>query len=106
MNPLTLPFYAPLVFPQGSDLPSHSEYRILHPDDDDAGSTSSLPRSRQWSSIDLKFRKALPDTYYLRRKTYRAVVLEMCVSVVELDGIECAKERRRLGRTVGRAEEA
>ncbi|KAK4699944.1 protein NUD1, partial [Phenoliferia sp. Uapishka_3] len=99
-NPLTLPFYAPLVLQQGDDLPPHSDYRIIHPDDDAGEDSNGVPRSRQWSAIDHKFRKSLPDTYYLRRKTYRAIILETCPGVMELDGIECSKERRRLDKAV------
>lgn len=91
MNPLTLALYAPLVLQQGADLPPHEEYRILHPEDDDG-----VPRSKQWAAIDSKFKRALPDQFDLRRKTYRAVILESCPAVVELDGIECSRERRRL----------
>ncbi|KAL8290415.1 hypothetical protein RQP46_002673 [Phenoliferia psychrophenolica] len=103
MNPLTLAFYAPLVLQQGPDLPPHSDYRILHPEDDltpahgdgerDGG--DGMPRSRQWSAIDHKFRKQLPDKYDLRRRTYREVLMETCPRLVELDGLAVGKERRR-----------
>ena len=93
MNPLTLAFYAPLILQSGPTLPPHSDYRILHPSDDNA--SSEIPRSSQWSAIDSKFRRNLPDEFGLRRKTYRAVVIDVCALLVELDGIECERERRR-----------
>ncbi|KAM0751427.1 hypothetical protein T439DRAFT_380394 [Meredithblackwellia eburnea MCA 4105] len=98
MNPLTLPFYAPLVLQQGSDLPPHSDYRILHPEDDQESTNTNtdIPRSRQWAAIDQKFRKALPDPFYLRRKTYRTVLMKACESLVELDGLEMGRERKKL----------
>ncbi|KAI5475630.1 leucine-rich repeat protein [Pseudohyphozyma bogoriensis] len=95
MNPLTLAFYPPLVLQQGDDLPPHSEYRILHPADD-----NQIARSRQWSAIDHKFRKALPDAFYLKRMSYRALVLQVVPTLVSLDGIECAKERPKLAKAM------
>jgi protein NUD1 len=90
MNPLTLPFYSPFVSPPSALLPSHSEHQILHPDDDDAPSSPA-----DWPAIDAKFRKSLPDDWYSKRATYRAVILQTVPSLLKLDGLLVAKERAR-----------
>lgn len=94
MNPFTLPFYPPLILQHPSEiLAPHSEYQILHPHDD--------PASHHWPSVDSKFRKNLPDLWYFKRMTYRAVLMETSKSLISLDGIECAKERPRLAKMLG-----
>ncbi|ORY73857.1 hypothetical protein BCR35DRAFT_293569 [Leucosporidium creatinivorum] len=96
MNALTLPFYPPFVSPPSALLPSHSEHHILHPDDDEAPSSSPA----DWPAIDSKFRKSLPDEWYSKRATYRAVILQTVPSLLRLDGLLVAKERPRLARVV------
>lgn len=95
MNPLTLPFYPPFVAAPNvtSILPSHSEHQILHPED---GSDAEP----QWPAIDAKFRKALSDEWYAKRTTYRAVLLQTCPSMLNLDGLPCAKERPKMARVM------
>ncbi|KPV72496.1 uncharacterized protein RHOBADRAFT_39560 [Rhodotorula graminis WP1] len=105
MNPFTLAFYPPLVPPSGSLLPSHTEHRILHPDDlPTALSASTLAdpatHSSAWQALDVKFRRALPDAWYRRRAAYRAVVMQAAPTLERLDGVDCAKDRPRLARTV------
>lgn len=93
MNPLTLAFYPPLVM-QDSDeaIPPHADYPIIHPAED-----GPEARSRQWHAIDHRFRKSLPDAFYLKRMTYRALLLEAVPSLECLDGIPCtARERAKL----------
>lgn len=90
MNPFTLPFYPPLILQHSSEiLAPHSEYQILHPDDDSLDN----PSSHHWPAVDQKFRKALPDLWYFKRMTYRAVLMETSKSLICLDGIDCSKER-------------
>lgn len=93
LNPFTLPFYPPLILQDHSEIVApHSEYQILHPDDDSV----SNPTSHHWPAVDQKFRKALPDLWYFKRMTYRAVMLESAKNLVTLDGIDCKQERNRL----------
>lgn len=82
-----------LVQTPNNVVASHSEYQILHPDDDDPTPTRL---SSQWTAVDRKFRKALPDAWYYKRMTYRAVLLESAKSLMQLDGVECSKERLKL----------
>lgn len=97
MNPLTLAYYPPLMIQLADSLPPHADYQILHPDDDQG----AVAKSSQWTAVDRKFRKALPDAWYFKRMTYRAVLLQVVPTLVSLDGIDCAKERPRLAKTLG-----
>lgn len=97
MNPLTLAYYPPLMIQPADSLPPHADYQILHPDDDQG----AVAKSSQWTAVDRKFRKALPDAWYFKRMTYRAVLLQVVPTLVSLDGIDCAKERPRLAKTLG-----
>lgn len=99
MNPLTLAYYPPLLLQSvstASALPSHSEYQILHPDDDDHPARSSL-RSQSWECIDHKFKKALPDEWLFKRLSYRSVILKSCPTVMNLDGIQVTEKERVAG---------
>ncbi|GAA5943956.1 hypothetical protein JCM10213_009043 [Rhodosporidiobolus nylandii] len=103
MNPFTLAFYPPLVPSSDGLLPSHSEHRILHPDDlpssvSPASVSDPSTSSKAWQTLDTKFRRALPDEWYHKRAAYRAVVLQSAPALVRLDGIDCAKERPKLAR--------
>ncbi|GAA5985359.1 hypothetical protein JCM11641_006376 [Rhodosporidiobolus odoratus] len=103
MNPFTLAFYPPLVPSSDGLLPSHSEHRILHPDDlPSSASPSSLvdpsTSSKAWQALDTKFRRALPDEWYHKRAAYRAVVLQSAPALVRLDGIDCGRERPKLAK--------
>lgn len=87
MNPSTLGFYPPLLVEDATDdgVP-HATYRIV---------SSRAP----WSDVDTKFRKSLPNEYYLRRATYRAVLLHTCPRLRLLDGLLVSKaDRVRMGK--------
>jgi hypothetical protein len=109
MNPCTLAFYPPhLVQDDGDTAPRHADYKILHPDDyalaksakkspnrHHSGSSSSSPSCiAGWVEVDAKFRRALPDSWYLRRMAYRALILETCPSLRMLDGLPVGKNER------------
>ena len=103
MNPLTLSFYPPFTSPPTTYLPPHAEHQILHPDagqllpSGDGGDDGA----RSWSAIDTRFKRALPDEYYCRRATYRAVLLQVVPTLRRLDGLECGtKERAKLSKVV------
>ncbi|KAM0790169.1 hypothetical protein ACM66B_005488 [Microbotryomycetes sp. NB124-2] len=96
MNPLTLPFYPPFISPPSVAMPSHAEHQILHPDDE----PTRLVEPRDWSAIDKKFRRTLPDEYYFKRASYRAVVLHSVPSLLQLDGLCLDKERPKLARVI------
>jgi hypothetical protein len=93
MNPLTLSFYPPLLVPPPSSTP-HADDRIVSPVD------SSPSPSQLWTLTDRKFRKALPKKWYFKRMTYRAIILQMVPSLIELDGVGCAGERPRIRKTL------
>ncbi|KAK4046693.1 Protein nud1 [Microbotryomycetes sp. JL201] len=94
MNPLTLAFYPPFISPPSVAMPSHAEHQILHPDDE----PSPLIEPANWPSIDKKFRRTLPDRYYFKRASYRAVVLHSVPTLVQLDGLNLDRERPKLAR--------
>lgn len=103
MNPFTLPFYPPLVM-QADDAAPHSTYAILHPDDLPSAPTSSLAEGAKtasssqaslWAKLDRKYRKSLPDTWYFKRTTYRAVMWHIAPTLVELDGVGCGERERQ-----------
>lgn len=83
LNPATLGFYPPLLVDDSAidDGAPHSQYRIL-------------PSRASWSEVDAKFRRALPNAYYLKRATYRAVILHSCPRLRVLDGLPVAKADR------------
>ncbi|GAA6015309.1 hypothetical protein JCM11491_001007 [Sporobolomyces phaffii] len=108
MNPITLAFYPPLGPATDSLLPSHSQHQILHPDSLPAPTTSSTSldtRSTDFNSLDQKFRRALPDEWYFRRSAYRAALMHALPGLVRLDGIDCARERKKLSKVVDRLKE-
>jgi len=111
MNPITLAFYPPLGPVTDSLLPSHREHRILHPDSLPSSSavatTSTLP---DFTALDSKFRKSLPDEWYFKRSAYRAALMHAVPSLIKLDGIDCTRERKKVRKVIeklrGRSEEA
>ena len=104
MNPLTLPFYPPILETQES-LPSHQAHRILHPDDQSNDPVSvrtnviPLPSHpvQNWSLLDKKFKASLPAQWLLKRTAYQAVLSQAVPKLIELDGqILGNRERRKL----------
>lgn len=100
MNPLTLSFYPPFTSPPTTLLPSHAEHQILHPDDEKGATVEGTGRSSSWTAIDKRFRRALPDEYYFKRASYRAVLLQVVPTLRRLDGVDCSKERPKLSRVL------
>lgn len=104
MNPLTLSFYPPFTSPPTAILPPHAEHQILHPDDKDENEGTikgAEGEGRAWSAIDSRFRRALPNEYYRKRSTYRAIMLQVVPTLRKLDGLECGvKERAKLAKVV------
>lgn len=108
MNPFNSPFYAPLLAEVNGAMadqgPHMSQYEII-------ASTPRLPGSKLWASMDERFRKALPNEFYLRRTTYRALVIGTNVRLKLLDGLsvdeperkKMAKFLRGLGRKLERS---
>ena len=99
MNPLTLAFYPPFITPPSVLLPSHAEHQIVHPDDE---AVPLALEPRDWPIVDRKFRRALPDEYYFRRASYRAILLQSVPSLVQLDGLDVERERPRLEQVLDR----
>lgn len=108
MNPLTLPFYPPLVPAADSLVPAHAEHQIIYPEPASskavqAGSRVTPAKSTpSWLTLDTKFRRALPDDWYHRRAAYRAVVVQSVPSLRRLDGIDVTKERSRISQKLER----
>ena len=111
MNPLTLSFYPPYVTPSHEILPNHAQHQILHPETLSTNATkltsyaqtdTSAKDSPDWNQIDKKFRRALPDEWYNKRASYRAIIMSVCPQLIKLDGVECERERVKLGKTMAK----
>ncbi|GAA5874446.1 hypothetical protein JCM1840_000783 [Sporobolomyces johnsonii] len=112
MNPFTLALYPPLGPTSSTLVPSHHEHRILHPSSLPSPSPPpSPPRApvptpstgSDYLALDTKFRRALPDAWYFKRKAYRAAVLEAVPGLAKLDGVDVgAKERKGVGKVLER----
>lgn len=110
MNPITLAFYPPLGPVTDSLLPSHREHRILHPDSLPSSSSSSSSTTTttfatsstapDFTTLDSKFRKALPDEWYFKRSAYRAALMHAVPSLIKLDGIDCTRERKKVRKVI------
>jgi hypothetical protein len=103
MNPCTLAFYPPhLVQDDESAAPLHADYKILHPDverDEEEGEGQGQGEGRRrwtaaWKDVDAKFRRALPDAWYMRRMAYRALILQTCAGIRMLDGLQVGRRER------------
>ncbi|KAK4048161.1 Protein nud1 [Microbotryomycetes sp. JL221] len=97
MNPLTLSFYPPFISPPTVVLPCHAEHQIVHPD---AERVVRSKEPHEWPAIDKKFRRTLPDLYFFKRASYRAVVLDAVPSLLQLDGLHLDKERPKLAKVI------
>ncbi|GAA94312.1 hypothetical protein E5Q_00961 [Mixia osmundae IAM 14324] len=54
-----------------------------------------------WQTADARYRKTLPDIYYVKRMTYRAAILQTCPRMDRLDNLPVsATERTKLERLV------
>ncbi|KAA1088351.1 hypothetical protein PGT21_003444 [Puccinia graminis f. sp. tritici] len=110
-NPLCSSFYPPLLLSStpssavasgstdryGDTAPHLNQYQIVNKDHED-----------DWHSIDDRFRKSLPNEFYLKRMTYRSIILQTCNSQHQqepqhhsklkwLDGIKITElERKKL----------
>ncbi|GAA5826499.1 hypothetical protein JCM5353_003027 [Sporobolomyces roseus] len=104
MNPITLAFYPPLGPVTDSLLPSHREHRILHPDSLPSSSTTTTVATSSitpdFTTLDSKFRKALPDEWYFKRSAYRAALMHAVPSLIKLDGIDCTRERKKVRKVI------
>ena len=93
MNPLTHGFYPALAADdlQKHNTAPHSDYVFVA-----TGSRASAEQV-SWTKLDAKFRQSLPDTFYVRRLAYRAVLIQSCASLRLLDGLRItAAERERI----------
>ncbi|GAA5931005.1 hypothetical protein JCM1841_005454 [Sporobolomyces salmonicolor] len=98
MNPFTLALYPPLGLTASTVVPSHREHQILHP-----SSLPAPPASSDYRALDTKFRRALPDEWYCKRKAYRAAMLHAIPRLAKLDGVDvAAKERAGAGKVLDR----
>jgi len=83
-NPLCSAFYPPLLL---SSTPSSAVASGSPERDDDALAVAphlnqyqivTKDQSDNWHSMDDRFRKSLPNEFYLKRMTYRAIILTTC----------------------------
>lgn len=73
----------------------------MHPEDKATDKAAAAESSLSWSAIDARFRRALPDEYYCKRSSYRAVMLQVVPTLKRLDGLECGeKERIKLAKVM------
>ncbi|KAH9824344.1 hypothetical protein DFH28DRAFT_1118169 [Melampsora americana] len=94
MNPFCSSFYAPLLAELGSHKSPHlNQYEIIASSAN--SSTPCMPKSQQWKSMDERFRKALPNEYYLKRTTYRALVIGTNLKLKVLDGLSIDEPERK-----------
>lgn len=89
MNPCTLGLYPPVLI-KGLEPVPHSE--------DPAGSSFGGPQS--WENLDSKYRRDLPDEYYVRRLAYRALIMKANPNVKLLDGISISNKERKKALTL------
>ncbi|WAQ81644.1 hypothetical protein PtA15_1A986 [Puccinia triticina] len=80
-NPMCASFYPPLLLSStpssavangsterdGDTAPHLNQYQIVNKDQED-----------DWHSMDDRFRKSLPNEFYLKRMTYRSIILQTC----------------------------
>ncbi|EGG09029.1 uncharacterized protein MELLADRAFT_77162 [Melampsora larici-populina 98AG31] len=97
-NPFCSSFYAPLLAELGTNKSPHlNQYEIIASSAN--SSTPCMPKSQQWNSMDERFRKALPNEYYLKRTTYRALVIGTNLKLKVLDGLYIDEpERKKMGK--------
>lgn len=118
MNPLTLPFYLPVISSlplelapaealepihrlNARPLPSVTQATI-HPSALPGASSFALglpspPAGQQWAALDQAWRHRLPDEVYARRMVYRALVCRALGGVRRVDGLEVGKAERKKG---------
>lgn len=94
LNPVCLPFYLPLA-------------TALHPAQLGSGDGALVPESAPpelWQQMDKRYRRAMPDEWYLKRVTYRNLILSAAPKLEVLDGIGCTGERERISSALGRVQ--
>lgn len=111
MNPSTLPFYLPLIFPSESiateteeqSPPRKTQFNTTAATIYPSSSVSTV--STAWAQLDIAFRKALPDEWYGKRLVYRGLVMGCCARLEVLDGVEVSLgERKKAGKLLSAAE--
>ncbi|KAI8448078.1 hypothetical protein BY996DRAFT_4591942, partial [Phakopsora pachyrhizi] len=92
-NPLTSSFYPPLLLSSSTSTPSknRTDKRSPHMNQYQIVTSSSS----DWSVIDDRFRKSLPKQFYLRRMTYRSIVMRSCRRLKMFDGIKVGENERK-----------
>jgi len=70
MNPCTLGWYLPLLMREEEG------------------------RKNGWEELDSKFRRDLPDEWYIGRLAYRGLVMGACTRIKMLDGVEVTEKER------------
>lgn len=103
LNPLTLSFYPPL--PQSNS--SRNEYCIAQSDcSNHQRSVHSSNTNHKWEEIDSRFKRNMPDLWYLRRIAYRNVLLQSCPRLKMIDGLrsEGKSARRQIADLLAKAQ--
>ncbi|KZT36644.1 hypothetical protein SISSUDRAFT_1063487 [Sistotremastrum suecicum HHB10207 ss-3] len=85
MNPCTLGLYPPVLMKGLPGIPHNEEQPHL-----------TNGTSQSWEALDSRYRRDLPDEFYVRRLAYRALIMKANANVKTLDGIVIsAKERKK-----------
>lgn len=101
MNPCTLHFYLPVMIP-GTSTSAAGDHLVVP-------TKCSIPDDR-WNLVDANFRQGLPDEWYCKRMTYRALVTMACPRMSKMDGLiltegEMKKARRLIEDAISDGEE-
>lgn len=89
MNPCTLGWYLPLLV---KDVPG-----ALQPSESGGSAVAGKGEKgaqQAWQELDSKFRRDLPDEFYIGRLAYRGLVMRACPRIRMLDGVEVSEKER------------
>lgn len=87
MNPCTLNFYLPIIV---TDTAAFCALR--------AQGHQDTPGSPSWVSMDVNFRRSLPDEWYSKRLIYRGLVAMACEGIQMIDGLHMTNAERSKAR--------
>jgi hypothetical protein len=87
MNPCTLNYYLPIIVTNTGAFCAAE----LQNNNYNSGSPS-------WASMDINFRRSLPDEWYSKRLLYRGLMTMACEQIDMIDGIRMTPAERTKAR--------
>jgi len=87
MNPCTLNYYLPII------VTSTAAFCAAESQNNAYGSGSP-----SWASMDINFRRSLPDEWYSKRLLYRGLMTMACEQIDMIDGIRMTSAERTKAR--------